>query len=162
VLAMTGRQTFNQKVTIPLVVILTTVSGLFFVGNALWKSGSDPVAQPAVEVSATSQPINPVPGPSSDAFDDPNLDVIGRLPVLVLNGTETPGLAKSMSDELAIADWVVEGTANWTGQPVTETTIFYPTDGLSSAEELATQTGGVLVEASAEMSKTALTLVIFK
>ncbi|MEY4900502.1 MAG: LytR cell envelope-related transcriptional attenuator [Actinomycetota bacterium] len=159
---MTGRQTFHQRVTTPLVVILTTVFGLFFVGNKLWKAGSDPVAEPVVEVSATSAPINPVPGPSTDASVDPNLDVIGRLPVLVFNGTETPGLAKSMSDELAIADWVVEETGNWTGKPVTETTIFYPADGLSSAEELATQTGGILVEASAEMSKTALTLVIFK
>jgi hypothetical protein len=159
---MTGRQTFHQKVTIPLVVILTTVFSLFFVGNKLWKSGSDPVAEPVVEVSATFAPINPVPGPSTDASADPNLDVIGRLPVLVFNGTETPGLAKSMSDELAIADWVVEETGNWTGKPVTETTIYYPADGLSSAEELATQTGGILVEASAEMSKTALTLVIFK
>lgn len=159
---MTGRQTFHQKVTIPLVVILTTVFGLFFVGNKLWKSGSDSLADPVVEVSATSQSINPVPAPGSDASVDPNLDVIGRLPVIVLNGTETAGLAKSMSDELAIADWVVEQTGNWTGEPVTETTIFYPRNGLSSAEELATQTGGILVESSSEMSKTALTLVIFK
>ena len=159
---MTGRQTFHQKVTIPLVVILTTVFGLFFVGNKLWKAGSDPVAEPVVEVSASSPAINPVPAASSDASVDPNLDVIGRLPVLVFNGTETAGLAKSMSDELAIADWVVEGTGNWEGEPVTETTIFYPPQGLSSAEELATQTGGVLVEATADMSQTALTLVIFK
>ena len=159
---MTGKQTFHQKVTIPLVVILTTVFSLFFVGNKLWKSGSNPVAEPVIEVSATPQSINPVPGPSSDASVDPNLDVNGRLPVLVFNGTETAGLAKSMSDELAIADWVVEKTGNWAGEPVTETTIFYPADGLSSAEELSTQTGGILVEASSEMSKTALTLVIFK
>lgn len=159
---MTGRQTFHQKFTIPLVVILATVAGLFFVGYKLWNTGSDQVAESALEVSTTSAPINPVPGPGTDASKDPNLDVIGRLPVLVFNGTETPGLAKSMSDELAIADWVVEGTGNWTGKPVTETTVFYPVDGLSSAEELATQTGGILVEASPEMSKTALTLVIFK
>lgn len=159
---MTGKQTFHQKVTIPLVVILTTVFSLFFVGNKLWKSGSNPVAEPVIEVSATPQSINPVPGPSSDASVDPNLDVNGRLPVLVFNGTETAGLAKSMSDELAIADWVVEETGNWAGEPVTETTIFYPADGLSSAEELSTQTGGILVEASSEMSKTALTLVIYK
>lgn len=66
---MTGRQTFHQKVTIPLVVILMTVFSLFFVGNKLWKAGSDPVAEPVVEVSATSAPINPVPGPSVDASD---------------------------------------------------------------------------------------------
>jgi len=84
------------------------------------------------------------------------------LPVIILNGTDTAGLAKTMGDELAIADWVVEETANWTGAPLSETTIFYPELGLSSAEELATQTGGIMVEATAEMSKTALTLVIIK
>ena len=158
---MTGKQTFNQRFTIPFVVIVTTISGLFFVGNKLWKSGSDPVAGPVNEVSASSQTINPVPGPIGDAVD-PNLDANGRLPVIILNGTETAGLAKTMSDELAIADWVVEETGNWTGAPVTETMIFYPELGLSSAEELATQTGGIMVEATPEMSKTALTLVIFK
>jgi len=56
----------------------------------------------------------------------------------------------------------VEATGNWEGQPVLETTIFYPADGLSSAEELATQTGGTLVEATPDMSQTALTLVIIQ
>jgi hypothetical protein len=82
--------------------------------------------------------------------------------VIVLNGTETAGLAKSMSDDLHDADWVVDETGNWTGEPLLETTIFYPADGLSSAEELATQTGGTLVEATPEMSQTALTLVIIQ
>ncbi len=160
---MSGGQSFNQKVTIPLVVILTTVFGLFFVGNKLWKAGSGPTAaDPVVGISASTQPVNPVPATSSDASVDPNLDVNGRLPVIVLNGSDTAGLAKSMSDELANADWVVEETGNWTGEPVTETTIFYPADGLSSAEELATQTGATLVEAGADMSQTALTIVIFK
>jgi hypothetical protein len=93
---------------------------------------------------------------------DPNLDVSGRLPVIVLNGTETAGLAKSMSDDLHDADWVVEETGNWTGEPLLETTIYYPADGFSSAEELVTQTGGTPVEATADMSQTALTLVIIK
>jgi hypothetical protein len=43
-----------------------------------------------------------------------------------------------------------------------ETTIFYPADGFSSAEELATQTGGTPVEATPDMSQTALTLVIIQ
>jgi hypothetical protein len=158
---MTGKQTFNQRFTIPFVVIVMTISGLFFVGNLLLNSGSDPVAEPVTEASASSQTINPVPGPIDDGVD-PNLDANGRLPVIILNGTDTAGLAKTMGDELAIADWVVEETANWTGAPLSETTIFYPELGLSSAEELATQTGGIMVEAKADMSKTALTLVIIK
>ena len=138
-----------------------TISGLYFVGNLLLNSGSDPVAEPVTAASASSQSINPVPGPIDNGVD-PNLDANGRLPVIILNGTDTAGLAKTMGDELAIADWVVEETANWTGTPLSETTIFYPELGLSSAEELATQTGGIMVEAKADMSKTALTLVIIK
>ena len=160
---MSGPQTFHQKVTIPLVVILATVGGLFLIGTQLMNLSSNTAAEePAVKVSASAEPINPVPAPSGDASVDPNLDVNGRLPVIVLNGTDTAGLAKSMSDDLHDADWVIDETGNWTGEPLLETTIFYPADSLSSAEELATQTGGTLVEATPEMSQTALTLVIIQ
>jgi LytR cell envelope-related transcriptional attenuator len=160
---MSGPQTFHQKVTIPLVVILATVGGLFLIGTQLMNLSSNTAAEePAVKVSASAEPINPVPAPSVDASVDPNLDVNGRLPVIVLNGTDTAGLAKSTSDDLHDADWVIEETGNWAGDPLLETTIFYPADGLSSAEELATQTGGSLVEATPDMSQTALTLVIIQ
>jgi hypothetical protein len=160
---MSGPQTFNEKVTRPLLVILATVGGLFLVGTQLMGIDSNPVSDEAVvETSAPAATTNPVPAPSADASVDPNLDVNGRLPVIVLNGTETAGLAKSMSDDLHDADWVIDETGNWTGEPLLETTIFYPADGLSSAEELATQTGGTLVEATPEMSQTALTLVIIQ
>ena len=158
---MSGPQTFHQKVTIPLVVILATVGGLFLIGSQLMGIDSTPVSDEAiVETSAPAATINPVPAPSGDASFDPNLDANGRLPVIVLNGTETAGLAKSTSDDLHDADWVIEETGNWTGEPLLETTIYYPADGFSSAEELAIQTGGTPVEATADMSQTALTLVI--
>ena len=159
---MSGGQTFHQRITIPAIVILATVSALFLVGYKLWKLDPNPVAaEPIASVSAEpSMPAMPSALPSTSA--DANVDVNGRIPVIVLNGTETPGLAKSMSDELHDADWVVDETGNWTGEPLLETTIFYPPNELSSAEELATQTGGTLVEATAEMSQTALTLVIIK
>lgn len=160
---MSGPQTFHQKVTIPLAVILATVGGLFLIGTQLMGLSSKSAAdEPAVKVSASAEPINPVPAPSGDASVDPNLDVNGRLPVIVLNGTDIAGLAKATSDDLHDADWVIEETGNWTGEPLLETTIFYPADGLSSAEELATQTGGSLVEATPDMSQTALTLVIIQ
>jgi hypothetical protein len=159
---MSGGQTFHKKVTIPALVILTTVSALFLVGYKLWKLDPNPVAdQPSVSASPLpSMPEMPTAFPTESV--DPNLDVSGRLPVIVLNGTETAGLAKSMSDDLHDADWVVEETGNWTGEPLLETTIYYPADGFSSAEELVTQTGGTPVEATADMSQTALTLVIVK
>ena len=160
---MSGPQTFNQKVTVPLVVILATVGGLFVIGSKLMNLNSNPVAEePVTQASASAEPSNPVVAPSTDASVDPGLDVNGRLPVIVLNGTETAGLAKTMSDDLHDTDWVIEETGNWSGQPLLETTIFYPADGFSSAEELATQTGGTPVEATPDMSQTALTLVIIQ
>ena len=160
---MSGPQTFHQKVTIPLAVIISTVVGLFLIGSMLMNLNSSPVAEePAANVTTSAEPTNPVVDPSADASADPGLDLNGRLPVIVLNGTETAGLAKSMSDELHDADWVIEETGNWDGEPLLETTIFYPVDGFSSAEELAIQTGGTPVEATAEMSQTALTMVIIK
>ena len=158
---MSGPQTLNQKVTIPLVVILATVCGLFFIGMKLFNLDSSPVAEaPDVQISVSAEPTNPVVTPTDDPSSNPNVDLAGRLPVIVLNGTETAGLAKSMSDDLHDADWVIEQTGNWTGEPLLVTTIFYPADGFSSAEQLATQTGGTPVEATPEMSQTALTLVI--
>jgi hypothetical protein len=160
---MSGPQTFHQKVTIPLAVIVSTVVGLFLIGSMLMNLNSSPVAEePAANVTTSAEPTNPVVDPSADASVDPGLDLNGRLPVIVLNGTETAGLAKSMSDELHDADWVIEETGNWDGEPLLETTIFYPVDGFSSAEELSIQTGGTPVEATAEMSQTALTMVIIK
>lgn len=160
---MNGQQTFHQKVTIPLVVILATVGGLFLIGTQLMNLNSDPVADgPVTEASVTAEPSNPVVAPSGASTGGTSLDQNGRLPVIVLNGTDTAGLAKSMSDELHDADWVIDKTGNWDGEPLLETTIFYPPDGFSSAEELAIQTGGTPVEASGDLSQTALTLVIIQ
>jgi hypothetical protein len=156
---MSGGQSFHRRVTLPAFVILATVSALFFGGYKLWKMDSVQVAdQPSVSSSPTESMPTDLPSESAE----PTMVAGGRLPVIVLNGTDAPGLAKSTSDALHNADWAVEETGNWTGEPLLETTIFYPAGGLSSAEELAAQTGGTSVEATADMSQTALTLVVIK
>ena len=156
---MSGGQSFQRRVTLPAFVILATVSALFFGGYKLWKMDSVQVAaQPSVSSSPTESMPTDLPSESAE----PPISAGGRLPVIVLNGTDAPGLAKSTSDALHDADWAVEETGNWTGEPLLETTIFYPAGGLSSAEELAAQTGGTSVEATADMSQTALTLVVIK
>ena len=160
---MSGPQTFHQRVTLPLAVILTTVGGLFFVGSQLMNIDTNPVAaQPTTEASFAPQSPEPMVTPNGSTSLDPNVDDNGRLSVIVLNGTDTAGLAKSMSDDLHDANWVIEELGNWPGEPLLETTIFYPVDGFSSAEELSLETGGIPVEATAGMSQTALTLVIIQ
>ena len=156
---MSGGQSFHRRVTLPAFVILATVSALFFGGYKLWKMDS---AQVAAQPSVSSSPTESMPTDLPSESAEPTISAGGRLPVIVLNGTDAPGLAKSTSDALHDADWAVEETGNWTGEPLLETTIFYPAGGLSSAEELAAQTGGTSVEATADMSQTALTLVVIK
>lgn len=160
---MSGPQTFHQKVTIPLAVIFATVGGLFLLGTQLMGIDSTPAAaEPTTQVTTPAEPSTPEVAPSEDSSIEPNVDFAGRLPVIVLNGTDTAGLAKTTSDDLHDANWVIEETGNWTGEPLLETTIYYPADGFSSAEELATQTGGTPVEATPDMSQTALTLVVIQ
>ena len=156
---MSGGQSFHRRVTLPAFVILATVSALFFGGYKLWKMDS---VQVAAQPSVSSSPAESMPTDLPSESAEPTTAAGGRLPVIVLNGTDAPGLAKSTSDALHNADWAVEETGNWTGEPLLETTIFYPAGGLSSAEELAAQTGGTSVEATADMSQTALTLVVIK
>ena len=159
---MSGGQTFHKRVTIPAIVILATVSTLFLVGYKLWSLDSNPVADQPTVSATPDESISALPTESQSPSDAPTLDINGRLPVIVLNGTDTPGLAKVMSDELHDADWAVDQTGNWTGEALGQTTIFYPVTGFSSAEELAAQTGGTPVEATPDLSQTALTLVIIK
>jgi hypothetical protein len=159
---MSGGQSFNQRVTIPLAVILATVGGLFLIGYKLWKfEPSTPTAQPT-SIDSPSASWSPSALPSDSASAVPTADAAGRLPVIVLNGTDTPGLAKTVGDELNNKNWVIQSVDNWTGEPITQTTIYYPEDGLASAEELAAETGAVLVETTPDMSQDALTLVVFK
>ena len=159
---MSGGQSFNQRVTIPLAVILATVGGLFLIGYKLWKfEPTSSVAQPTASVSAAPS-WSPSALPSDSASAVPKADAAGRLPVIVLNGSETQGLAKTYGDDLNNKDWVIQSVDNWTGEPVTQNTIYYPTEGLASAEELAAETGAVLVESTPDMPQDALTLVVIQ
>jgi hypothetical protein len=159
---MSGGQTFNQRVTIPLVVIIATVVGLFFIGYKLWKfNPSTPVAEPTSIASASpTESASVMPSDQPSAM--PTADAAGRLPVFVYNGTETPGLAKKYGDELHNKNWVIQGLDNWTGQPLTENTVFYPDGEQASAEELAAQVGAVLQPTTPDMLQDALSLVVFK
>ena len=77
---MSGPQTFHQKVTIPLVVILATVGGLFLVGTQLMNLNSTPVAEePVPEASVSAAPINPAD--TSLFHHNPHCINKGRIPI---------------------------------------------------------------------------------
>ena len=100
---MSGKQSFNRRVTLPLLVIVTTITGLLFVGSKLWNIEESSVAESAAPVDPTAA-ASALPSSSAEASAKPTVDANGRLPVIVLNGTETAGLAKSKSEELHDAD----------------------------------------------------------
>jgi hypothetical protein len=61
-----------------------------------------------------------------------------RVPVTVLNATDTTGLAGRISGALAGAGWPAGGTGQYTGGDVAATTVFIP-EGDETARQAAVQ-----------------------
>jgi hypothetical protein len=142
---MGGRQSFSKRVLVPLAVIAATVSGLSVMGLSLWNMNSTSAA------SASNTASQPASSPEA---------VPEYLPINVFNGSSVPGLARKMATTLEEKDWVVKTIANWSGQKVQQSTIFYPSDAKDSAVALAAQVGAQLKAATSSMSQTELTFVI--
>jgi len=146
---MSGSQSFSKRVVIPLLVIVVTVSGLGIVGIKLMGLHSKPVASAPVPSSSTTQPA-PSVAPASD------------LAVVVLNGTQTPGLARTTADTLAHEGWVIESVGNWTGIAVAASTVYYPTGFESQAQKLADQQKAAIAPALATMNQASLTFIVIQ
>jgi hypothetical protein len=65
-----------------------------------------------------------------------------------------------MATTLEENEWVVKTIANWSGEKVQQSTIFYPVDAKDSAVALAAQVGAQLKSSTSSMSQTELTFVI--
>lgn len=164
---MSGSQ-LKERVLIPLAVIFGTVAALAFLGTQLLNlsGASDQAAQVTPSESATPE-ATPSETASTDASATPSATATvttNRLPVVVLNGTETAGLAKKVGDNLNFEDWVIEKVGNWEGAALTKNTVYYPEGAQEAAQELANSqyVKGVIEPADASLSQTALTLVIAK
>jgi len=142
---MGGRQSFSKRVLVPLAVIATTVGGLSAMGLSLWNMNNTSTVSASRTVS---QPT-----------DTPEV-VAEYVPVNVFNGSSVPGLARKMATTLEENRWVVKTIANWSGQKVQQSTIFYPVDAKDSAIALAAQVGAQLKASTSSMSQSELTFVI--
>jgi LytR cell envelope-related transcriptional attenuator len=142
---MAGRQSFSKRVLVPLAVIVATVGGLSVMGLSLWNMTS----------TSATQTNNSAPRPSSSA-----VNVSEYLPVNVFNGSSVPGLARKMASTLVEQQWVVKKIANWSGEKVQHSTVFYPSDAKDSADALAAQVGAFIKVATGTMSQTELTFVV--
>lgn len=165
---MSGSQ-LKERVLIPLAVILGTVAVLGLLGTQLLNlsGASDQGLQAATSESPSPSATEVVPSESASASPTASASTTkatARMPVIVLNGTATAGLAKKVGDNLNFEDWVIEKVGNWTGTALTQTTVYYPAGGQEAAQELANSqyVKGVIAPADATQSQTALTLVIAK
>ena len=139
---MSGRQSFSQRVLIPLAVIVATVLGLAFVGLKLMNLKPS-AGSPVVIATESGKPVE-------------------TLSVLVLNGTSKSGLARTTADEIAKKGWVIRTVGNYTGPKLKKTTVFYPAEYKDIAEHLAGDAGAEISPAQATMPTRALTLVVVK
>ena len=142
---MSVGQSFNQRVTRPLIVMLLTVGLLFGGGLILTKLRTSPPAkntsdnQPTASAVPTAQPA-----------------------VNVFNATPTAGLARQVSEVLVTRGWEISQIGNWSGPALKESTIFYPVGFAKAANDLAGETSAVVKPALANMGQTSLTLVLMK
>jgi len=93
--------------------------------------------------SASSPSASPTPGATASLADSQ------KIVVLVRNATTRKGLAAAAGKYLTSVGWKVQDAANWTGAPITKTTIFYPPGKAAEARRLATFVRGDVVIAVA-------------
>jgi hypothetical protein len=139
---MSGRQSFTKRVLIPLAVIISTVLLLAFAGLKLM-SLKPSSSSPVVMATESGKPVE-------------------TLSVLVLNGTNKSGLARTTADEIAKKGWVIRTVGNYTGPKLKKTTVFYPSEYKGIAENLASDTGAAIAPAQSTMPTRALTLVVVR
>ena len=82
--------------------------------------------------------------------------------MVVLNGTSTSGLARTVADAASQKGWVIKSVGNLSGPAPKITTVYYPQGAKSHALKLATQFRASTLPALAGMANDALTLVVVK
>ena len=177
---MSGQQSFQKRVLIPLVVIVATVGVLAFLGSALMglSSGTNVAAEdpttitselPSVSDSATplvSDSASPSTSASATksatASATPSAIPSGVTAVSVMNGTQTAGLAKTTADKLKASGWFIKEVGNWKGAGLAKSTVFYPADLEADAKKLAKEVKADAIEADATLPQDVLTYVVMK
>jgi len=123
---------------------------------------ADLPADPAAEVEVVSEPVA-APGEEAvevDEADAESAEPDTSVPLVVLNGTKTTGLAARASTVLQREGWSVASTGNERGASVRATTVTYADDELAAtAAAVADDLGAVAVE-DADAESGTLTVVL--
>jgi hypothetical protein len=95
----------------------------------------------------TSAPAESSPPPTTTT--EPPAPVDRSVPVTVLNGTRTGGLAAGATQRLRDAGWTVPVADNYRGGDTPPTTVFYPSPELAAtAQAVAEDLGGAQAQQS--------------
>ena len=111
---------------------------------------------------ADPEPTDPAP-PSSDppSSDPPEGAVDTALPVTVLNGTRTSGLATRAAQQLTDAGWQVAGAANYREGDAPPTTVFYADESAAAtAAAVAAELGTTATALDPDRADGGLTVVL--
>ncbi|MCD5346425.1 LytR C-terminal domain-containing protein [Agromyces sp. H3Y2-19a] len=108
------------------------IAGVMIFNDRLDISGGGPAATASASPAATAPPT------------------IAPVPVTVLNGTSTAGLAAKASETLTAGGVTVGATANASENDITETVVYYATPDLEGA---ARGVAGLLPEADVRLSE---------
>ncbi len=121
---------------------------------------ASPTKTPSPSKSGTPSPTTsstpPAPGATSSVGEAQKTSVI------IFNATSRKGLASAAGAYLKSKGWTVPRVDNWTGKPITKTTIFYPSGKADQARRLATFVRGdvVLVLAPSNLPSGVFVLVM--
>jgi len=135
-------------VLVTVAVVAIIVAAMTMLGGSRTPSAGVPGGGPDVpsqsvtgdepQPSQTTSESAP-PSPSPSAEPEPTVDL--SLPVSVLNGTTTSGLAAAATEVLTAAGYNVVSTDNFDGDTL-PTTVYYSTeDALGTAEAIAQELG---------------------
>ena len=116
---------------------------------------------PSPTTTKTTSP-SPIPSKTATASPTPSPTLAPKVPVVVLNGTTTAGLAAAYAVQVRRAGWTVASTGNWRRTSVSTTTVFYPAGKDASARRLADNLSGsqIVRPALTGMSTSNLTVVV--
>jgi hypothetical protein len=106
-------------------------------------------APPSSAPAQSSAPAESSPPPATTTTTEPPAPVDRSVPVTVLNGTRTSGLAAGATQRLREGGWTVPAADNYRGGDTPPTTVFYPSPELAAtAQAVAEDLGGAQTQQS--------------
>lgn len=122
--------------------VLTAVLSVLALAYAGWAFFSPPRGAMTMEETGPAVSTSPTVTPAQQPKSSPKAEDGRRsgIDVVVLNASETPGLAARVADKAREAGWTVGEVGNWI-YPAVVNAVYYPEGHQSEAEILADDVG---------------------